>query len=52
MENTKAMTIQMPEETYQRMKEYLNRHGMKQKDFIDLLLRRALDSEPAKQVFR
>lgn len=45
MDNTKAITIQMPEETYQRMKAYLERHDMKQKDFIDLLLRRALDQE-------
>lgn len=52
MENSKAMSIQMPEETYQRMKAYLKRHDMKQKDFIDLVLRRALDAEPAKQVPR
>lgn len=45
MENSKAMSIQMPEETYQRMKAYLKRHDMKQKDFIDLVLRRALDHE-------
>lgn len=45
MENMKAMTIQMPEETYLRMKAYLKRHGIKQKDFIDLVLRRALDQE-------
>lgn len=45
MENTKTMTVQMPEETYQRMKKYLKRHDMKQKDFLDLVLRRALDKE-------
>ena len=45
MENTKAMSIQMPEETYQRMQAYLKRHGMKQKEFIDMVLRRALDKE-------
>ena len=45
MENTKAMSIQMPEETYQRMQSYLKQHGMKQKEFIDMVLRRALDKE-------
>lgn len=34
MENMKTMTIQMPEETYQRMKDYLKRHQVKQKDFL------------------
>ena len=33
MESMKTMTIQMPEETYQRMKDYLKRHQVKQKDF-------------------
>lgn len=47
MENTRAMSIQMPEETYLRMKAYLKRHGMKQKDFIDLVLRRALEKDAA-----
>ena len=45
MENTKAMSIQMPEETYQRMQAHLKRHGMTQKEFIDMMLRRALDKE-------
>ena len=39
------MSIQMPEETYLRMKAYLKRHDMKQKDFIDLVLRRALEQK-------
>lgn len=47
MDNTRTMTVQIPEETYQRMKEYLRRHGVKQKDFIASLLERALDSESA-----
>lgn len=42
MKNTKAMSIQMPEETYQRMKDYLKRHDMKQKDFIRMVLEREL----------
>lgn len=34
MENTKTMAVQLPEETYQRMKAYLKRHKVKQKDFV------------------
>lgn len=34
MENTRTMTIQMPEKTCQRMKAYLKRHKVKQKDFV------------------
>lgn len=45
MENTKAMSTQMPEETYQRTKADLKRHDIKQKDFIDLVLRRTSDKE-------
>lgn len=45
MDNMKAMTIQMPEETYQRMKEYLKRHQIKQKDFLTRLLEAALEKE-------
>ncbi len=44
MENTKTMTVQLPEETYQRMKVYLKRHQIKQKDFITKLLESALES--------
>ncbi|WP_322174535.1 hypothetical protein [Acutalibacter caecimuris] len=44
------MTIQMPEETYQRLKVYLQRHGMKQKEFIATLLEKALDSEHTEKV--
>lgn len=45
MDNMKTMTIQMPEETYQRMKEYLKRHQVKQKDFLTRLLEAALKKE-------
>ena len=44
MENTKTMTVQLPEETYQRMKEYLKRHQVKQKDFVTRLLEAALEN--------
>lgn len=45
MESMKTMTIQMPEETYQRMKDYLKRHQVKQKDFLTRLLEAALEKE-------
>ena len=45
MDNMKAMTIQMPEETYQRMKEHLKRHQIKQKDFLTRLVEAALEKE-------
>lgn len=44
MENTKTMTVQLPEETYQRMKEYLKRHQVKQKDFVTRLMEAALEN--------
>lgn len=43
MDNMKTMTVQMPEETYQRMKEYLKRHQVKQKDFLTRLMEAALE---------
>ncbi len=45
MDNMKTMTVQMPEETYQRMKEYLKRHQVKQKDFLTRLMEAALAKE-------
>lgn len=46
MENTKTMTVQLPEETYQRMKDYLKRHQVKQKDLLIRLLEAALENSP------
>lgn len=46
MENTKTMTVQLPEETYQRMKDYLKRHQVKQKDLLIRLLEAALEKDP------
>jgi len=43
MENMKPMAIQLPEGMYQRVKDYLKRHKMTQKDFVTGLLQRALD---------
>ena len=45
MENTRTMAIQMPEETYQRLKAYLKRHQLKQKDFVTRLVERAMEKE-------
>lgn len=46
MENTRTMAIQMPEETYQRMKAYLKRHKIKQKAFVIKLVETALVNDP------
>lgn len=43
MENIRTMTVQIPKKNYQRMQEYLLRHGMKQKDFIRKFLERAME---------
>lgn len=45
MENTRTMAIQMPEETYQRMKAYLKRHQVKQKGFVTRLVEAAMEKE-------
>ena len=45
MENTKTMTIQMPEETYQRLEAYLKRHQVKQKDFVTRLVESAMEKD-------
>ena len=45
MDNMKTMTIQMPEEAYQRMKDYLKRHQVKQKDFVTRLMAARLEKE-------
>ena len=45
MENTRTMAIQMSEETYQRMKAYLKRHKVKQKDFVIGLVETAMEKD-------
>ena len=45
MENTRTMAIQMPEETYQRMKAYLKWHKVKQKAFVIGLVEAAMEKE-------
>ena len=39
------MTIQMPEETYQRLKAYLKRHQVKQKDFVTRLVQAEVEKD-------
>ena len=45
MENTKTMTVQLPEETYQRLKAYLKRHKVKQKDFVTRLVQAEVEKD-------
>ena len=45
MENMKPMAIQLPEETYQRVKEYLKRHKISQKYFVTRLMEAALEKD-------
>ena len=45
MENTRTMAIQMPEETYQRLKAYLKRHKVKQKAFVIGLVEAAMEKD-------
>ncbi|WP_166544920.1 hypothetical protein [Acutalibacter sp. 1XD8-36] len=45
MENIRTMAIQMPEETYQRLKAYLKRRQLKQKDFVIGLVETAMEKD-------
>lgn len=45
MENTRTMAIQMPEETYRRLKACLKRHKVKQKDFVTRLVQAAVEKD-------
>ena len=45
MENIRTMAIQMPEETYQRLKAYLKRHQLKQKDFVTRLVQAEVEKD-------
>ena len=39
----RTIAFQVPEELFDRLKDYLAKHGLKQKDFITQLLQQALD---------
>ncbi len=45
MSNMRTMAFQVPEELFQEIKDYLNRHHMKQKDFVLSLIRAELDRD-------
>lgn len=43
MSNMRTMAFQVPQEMFDEIKDYLNRHHMKQKDFVLGLIRAELD---------
>ncbi|MBR1764131.1 MAG: hypothetical protein IJ746_01930 [Ruminococcus sp.] len=45
MSNMRTMAFQVAEELFQEIKDYLNRHHMKQKDFVLGLIRAELDRD-------
>ena len=45
MANTRTVAFQVPEELFQRIKDYLNRNNMTQKQFLLGLIERELDRE-------
>ena len=45
MENVRTLAVQVPEELFQKIKEYLQRNHMKQKDFLIGLIERELERE-------
>lgn len=45
MEPTKTLAVQISEDLFNRLKEYLHRHKLKQKTFIVELIENALDEE-------
>lgn len=45
MEKMRTMAFQIPESMFQRIKDYLARHGISQKQFVLGLIERELDSE-------
>lgn len=45
MENMRTMAFQVPDELFQRIKDYLNRHHMTQKQFVLGLIEAELDRD-------
>ena len=45
MSNMRTMAFQIPQEMFDEIKDYLNRHHMKQKDFVLSLIRAELDRD-------
>lgn len=48
MENMRTLAFQVPEELFLRIKDYLQRNHMKQKEFVIGLIERELDREQAR----
>ena len=47
MGNTRTMAFQVPEELFQQIKDYLNRHNMTQKEFVIGLIKTELERDMA-----
>ena len=47
MGNTRPMAIQIPEELFLQLKDYLQKHGLKQKEFVIGLIQQALAEDKA-----
>ena len=47
MEYTKTLAFQIPEELFLQLKEYLQKHGLKQKEFVIGLIQQALAEDKA-----
>ncbi len=52
MEKTRTIAFQVPEEMYQRIKDYLQRSGMTQKQFFMELIEDALEQEQNERVMQ
>ena len=50
MGNMRTMAFQVPEELFNQIKDYLNRHHMKQKDFVLGLIKAELDRDQQQTV--
>ena len=50
MSNMRTMAFQVPQEMFDEIKDYLNRHHMKQKDFVLGLIRAELDRDQQQTV--
>ncbi len=49
MKKTRTMAFQVSEETFQRLKDYLKRHKVKQRAFVVGLVEAALEKDEAAQ---
>lgn len=49
MSDTRTMAIQMPEELFLRLKDYLQKYGLKQKEFVIGLIQQVLADDEAQE---